>query len=114
MAKLIMRVEGNDGQIELLDDRVVIHRAGIFNIFKYGLNAKREIPVGAISEVAFKPPSLLSMGEIEFIRSGSGNNSGAKNQVRHTLVKFGGKKAKEFEALKEKVFELINKQKNVK
>ena len=113
MAKLILRVEGNDGQIELLEDRVVIHRAGIFNIFKYGLNAKREIPLGAISEVVFKAPSMFAMGEIEFIRSGS-NSGGGKNQASQTIVKFGGKKKAEFEALKEKIFELINKQKNAK
>ena len=34
MGKLITRAEGRDGQIELLSDRVVIHRAGFFNIFK--------------------------------------------------------------------------------
>jgi hypothetical protein len=114
MANLIMRVEGNDGQIELLDDRVVIYRAGFLNIFKYGFNSKREIPLGAISEVAFKTPSLLGMGQIEFIRSGSNfNNNAKKQQASQTIVKFNGKKKSEFETLKEKVFEMINKQRKI-
>ena len=54
MSKVLLRVEGMDGQIELLADRVVIHRAGLWNAVKYGLNAKREIPLGAISEVVFQ------------------------------------------------------------
>ncbi|MEZ5690327.1 MAG: hypothetical protein R3D71_01515 [Rickettsiales bacterium] len=109
MGNIIMKVEGNDGQIELMSDRVIINRAGVFNIVKFGLNAKREIPVGAISEVAYKKPSLLGMGEIEFVVSGR-NNSRDKKQVNHNLVKFGNKKKEEFEALKEKVFDLINEQ----
>lgn len=113
MANLIMRVEGNDGQIELLEDRVVIHRAGILNIFKYGLNSKREIPLGAISEVAFKTPSILGMGQIEFIRSGGNYSNNAKKPASQTIVKFNSKKKPEFEALKEKIFEMINKQRKI-
>lgn len=107
-----MKVTGVDGQIELLADRVVIHRTGIINIFKHGLNSKREIPLGMISEVSFKSPSFMGFGEIEFIRSGS--NTNAKNQVNQASVKFSGKELVAFEALKEKVFEMINQQKNVK
>lgn len=112
MSELIMRVEGMDGQVELLNDRVVISRSGIWNIFKYGLNSKREIPLGAISEVSFKSPSLFGMGEIEFIRGGSSNNNaGNKKQANQNMVKFRKKELEKFEALKEKVFDLINQQK---
>ena len=62
-----MYIEGLNGQVELLPDRVVIHRKGLWNAFTYGLNAKREIPLGALSEVALKPAGRLTFGEIEFV-----------------------------------------------
>ena len=55
MAKLIMQVAGIDGQIELLNDRIIIHRAGILNALKYGFNSKRRNSAGRdIPEVAFR------------------------------------------------------------
>lgn len=114
MSESIMRVEGTDGQVELLNDRVVISRDGIWNIFKYGFNSKREIPLGAISEVSFKPPSFFGMGEIEFIRAGSNNSSGDKKKANPNMVKFRTKERAGFEALKEKIFDMINQQKNSK
>ena len=105
MAKRLMYVEGADGQVELLADRVVIHRAGWWNVPKYGFNARREIPLSAISEVAFKPSGMLVFGEIEFVRSGRSTDE--KSKKDHSVVKFGRKKNHEFEMLKEKIFVLI-------
>jgi len=105
MTKLIMKADGFDGTVELMEDRVVISRTGIFNMFKYGLNAKREIPISAISEVMFKPPVLLGMGSIEFVRSGRSSDEGRGNC---NVVKFKRANHKQFEKLKEKVFELSN------
>ncbi len=106
MAKRIMFVEGFDGQVELLSDRVIVHRNGVFNALKYGMNAKREIPLGAISEVGFKPPLMLGMGQIEFVRSGRSMDE--KNKSGNSIVKFKKSKAREFEILKEKMFEIID------
>ncbi|MCE2926998.1 MAG: DUF4429 domain-containing protein [Rickettsiales bacterium] len=106
MAKLLMKVKGFDGEVELMNDRVVILRSGVFNMFKYGLNSKREIPLAAISEVMFKPPVLLGMGSIEFVRSG--RSADEKKNAANSIVKFKKTNAKQFEMLKEKVFELIN------
>ncbi|MDX2113168.1 MAG: hypothetical protein SFW63_05505 [Alphaproteobacteria bacterium] len=105
MAKLLMRVKGFDGEVELLSDRIVITRPGIFNMFKFGLNARNEIPLAAISEVTFKPPLMLGMGSIEFVRSGRSSDERKGNS---SLVKFKKANAKQFEMLKEKAFELIN------
>jgi len=102
--KVLMRVEGMDGQVEVMADRVVIHRAGIWNAFKFGLNAKREIPLGMIAEVGFRP-ARIQFGEIEFIRGGMNTD---EKKVKTGAVKFGRKHNEQFEALKEKVFELIN------
>lgn len=108
MAKILMKVDGFDGQLELLTDRVVLYRTGIFNIFKYGFNSKTEIPLSAISEVTFKPPLLLGFGIIDFIRSGRPSQDMKRGSS--TAVKFKKAQFQQFEALKEKVFELMSQQ----
>lgn len=106
MARRIMFVEGFDGQVELMNDRVVIHRPGIWNMFKYGFNSKREIPLLAISEVVLRQPLMLGMGSIEFVRSGRSQNEHTK--VNYSLVKFKKSAMPHFEMLKEKIFDLLN------
>lgn len=105
MAKVLMKVIGMDGQIELLPDRVVITRPGIFNAIKFGLNAQREIPISAISEVAFKKAGALTFGELEFVRSGRSTEE--KRKSSQSAVRFKKAYNQDFEALKEKVFELM-------
>jgi len=105
MSKTIMKVEGFDGQVELLEDRIIIRRQGWWNALTYGFNAKTEIPLMAISEVSFKPPLLLGMGTIDFIRSGRVSQDMKRGSS--TAVKFKKIKLQEFEAFKEKVFEMI-------
>jgi hypothetical protein len=105
MGKIILKAEGFDADIALLADRVVIIRKGIFNALKYGFNAKTEIPLIAISEVTFRPPILLGMGTIDFIRSGRANFDMKRGSS--TAVKFKKINLPQFEAMKEKVFELM-------
>jgi hypothetical protein len=105
MGKLIMHVDGMDGQIDLLPDRVIIYRKGLWNSMKYGMHAKREIPLGAISEIGFKDASVISFGEIEFVRSGRSTEERMKSNSN--AVKFPKKKQREFERLKEKIFEIL-------
>ncbi len=104
MAKLIMRAKGINGDVELMDDRVVIKRPGIINMFFYGLNSTREIPLMAISEVSFRP-AKFGMGKIEFVRSG---RSTQEKKQMDTIVKFAPKHGRDFEIIKEKAFELMN------
>ena len=110
MAKTLLYIEGLNGQVELLPDRVVIHRKGLWNAFTYGFNTKREIPLGAITEVALKPAKLLIFGEIEFI---SGTRFGGKKN-NPSAVNFRRDKNDAFETLKEKVFELLQQQRQAK
>ena len=105
MAKVIMRVAGIDGQVALLADRVVITREGILNIFTFGFNSKREIPLTAISEVIFKNPTLFRMGQIEFVRSG--RSADERKTTKQSTVKFRKSQMDNFETLKEKIFELM-------
>jgi hypothetical protein len=105
MAKPIMTVVGMDGNIDLLPDRVVISRPGLWNAMKFGLNSQREIPIGAISEVSFKKAGALTFGELEFVRSGRSTDERKKNS--QSAVKFKKNKNQEFEMLKEKVFQMM-------
>jgi hypothetical protein len=106
MSKQMMMVQGLDGQVELLSDRVIIHRQGMWNMFKYGMNARREIPLGAISEVSFRSANAIIFGQIDFMRAGGGTVG--KKKTSDTAVKFKRDKQQEFEKLKEKVFELMS------
>jgi len=105
MVKVIARAIGLDGQIVLLADRVVIRREGLWNAMKYGFNSQREIPLGAISEVAFRDAGALRFGEIEFVRSGRSGDE--KSNAKNNMVRFPKKSQQEFEDLKEKVFQLM-------
>ena len=109
MAKILKKAQGMDGVLLLLDDRVVIDRPGIVNFFKYGKNAKREIPISAVSEVVFTPCSMFSIGQIEIVRSGSSNDE-KRAQKNVNTMKFSKKNQRSFEVIKEKIFEMINQQ----
>lgn len=105
MGKQIMMVQGLDASVELMTDRIVIHRGGIINAMKYGLNARREIPIGAVSEVVFRPATSMRFGTIEFVRGG--RSAEEKKKSNPGIVKFSKKHSEQFEVLKEKVFEFI-------
>lgn len=109
MAKVLMKAQGFDGTIILMNDRVVIDRPGIINFFKYGRAAKREMPLSAISEVVFKPATMFSHGEIELVRSGRASDD-RKLQNKANKLRFRKIQNQQFEVLKEKIFEIMNQQ----
>ncbi|NBX03279.1 MAG: hypothetical protein EBR02_04315 [Alphaproteobacteria bacterium] len=104
MAKLIMRIKGFDGTIDLMNDRVVINRIGLLNAMKFSGQTRREIPLAAISEIAFKPATVIGLGEIEFVRGGRSTEE--KMRV-DSIVRFRKRHNNDFETFKEKVFELM-------
>jgi len=108
MVKRIAYVEGLDGQIEVLPDRVVIHRKGFINSLFYGMNSRREIPIGQISEVVFRDASRMKFGIIEFVRSGRSAQEYKGRGAAACVVKFNRKTARNFAAVKEKIFQLID------
>ncbi len=110
--KAIMYVEGLDGQIELLPDRVIIHRKGVVNTLFFGFNSRREIPLGQVSEVMFRDATRIKFGIIEFVRSG--RSSAERKDSTQCIVKFNRATARRFEKLKDKTFELIEKNNKAK
>jgi hypothetical protein len=111
MGKSLMFVSGLDGQVEVTADRVIIHRKGLVNAVFFGFNARREIPLGAISEVMFRDATRLKYGIVEFVRSGRSTEERKGNMC---IVKFNRAQAPQFEKMKEKVFELIEKNAKIK
>ena len=107
MVKPIMQVAGADGQVELLPDRIVIHRKGIFTMLKYGMNASREIPLTSITSVNFRNANFFRTGEVDF--DYAGRNQGDNKQ---NVVKFTYKQQDDFIKLKEKIFDMMNKVKH--
>ena len=109
MAKLIMKAQGMNGALLLMNDRIVIQRPGIINLIRYGKNATREIPLAAISEVIFTAPTWVTVGEIEIVRSGNSRDDRAE-KFNANCLRFARRKVKEFTAIKEKLFEMMNAQ----
>lgn len=110
MPQIIMSIKGGDGQIDLMNDRVVIHRKGIWNMFKHGINVKKEIPLGAITTINFRDASALRFGEIDFSYGGRSQS----DKKKENAVIFNKKQQEEFVALKEKMFELMQQQQRVR
>lgn len=96
----LMNLSGNDGQIELFADKIVIKRKGIFSIISHGFKGDKSIPIKAISTIELKEAGVLTGGEIKVIY-----NNGADSE----LIKFQKKFNSNFIDLKNKIFELINK-----
>lgn len=66
MSHVIMSVEGIDGRIELLEDRVRICRSG-FLAYARGLTGDKDILLSQISSVEFRPASYFTgRGHITF------------------------------------------------
>ena len=110
MAKILMQAQGIYGTLVLTGDRVIIRRTGIINFIRYGKRATREIPLSAISEVIFTAPTWFTVGEIEFVRAGSSRDD-RNEKLNANALKFPRKRAKTFEVIKEKIFELIGQKK---
>lgn len=100
-----MYLEGTDGQIELMSNRVIIHREGWVNRFKYGLHTTHEIPLKAITSVNFCEASRLKPGAINFDFVGRN-----PSEFKLNTVQFARKDQDNFCALKDKIFEMIEVQ----
>ena len=103
MAQTIMKVAGTDGQLELMADRIVITRDGLWAKYSHGVGGKKEIPITSISTVEFKDAGLFGKGEIDFVYAGF-RAGGKPNQNK---VQFTKKEQEKFYAFKEKIFDLI-------
>ena len=104
MAKTIMKITGANGIVELMDDRIIIHRRGVLNAFRYGFHARREIPFSSITSVNFRDANFFKMGEIDFDFAGRSQIDRQQNNVM-----FSSKSQPEFIKLKDMIFEMMQR-----
>ena len=62
-----MKIVGNNGQIEVLADRLVIELCGGFiGFFLLGFKGEKTIPFSSISAIQFREPGMVLLGYIQF------------------------------------------------
>ena len=95
-----MHFDGHNGQIEVLEDRIVISRKGVFGFL---LKGDKTIPFASITAVQFKTASAFFNGYIQFTVHGGNESRGgiASAGTDENSVMFrAGRQAEEFARLK--------------
>jgi ribosomal protein L40E len=95
-----MKFIGNNGQIEVLQDRLVITRKGLVGFLTQGFGGEKTIPFSSISAVQYREPGMVILGYIQFKIMGApeGSNPATdENTVNFTR----GKQEQDFRRLKQ-------------
>lgn len=110
MGKVLIEAKGNNGQIELHEDKIVLKRKGIVAKLQHFGKGNKEIPIEKISSVEFKQPGYLTAGYIQFGYSGSSEEDGGVFSAAQdeNSVNFRRGQEKKFSELKERLNELRN------
>ena len=98
-----MEVKGYNGSIEVLDDKIIIKRKGIFSFISHGLKGNKEIYIDKISAIQIKNPGFITNGYIQFsFLGGFENKKGILSAVSdENTVIFTTKQEENFLKLKE-------------
>ena len=88
--------------IELLDDILVIRRAGFVSLLNHGLKGEKRIPYSSITSVQFKEPGMTT-GYIQFgVAGGKESRGGVGAAVKdENTVLFNSKVKSEFRQLRD-------------
>ncbi|MFN3657397.1 MAG: zinc ribbon domain-containing protein [Pseudolabrys sp.] len=95
-----MKFTGNNGQVEVLEDRLIITRKGLIGFLTQGFKGEKTIPFSSISAVQFREPGAIVLGYIQFSIMGapeSSNPATDENTVNFT----NGRQHQDFVKLKE-------------
>lgn len=95
-----MKFIGNNGQIEVLEERLIITRKGMMGFLTQGFKGEKTIPFSSISAVQFREPGAIILGYIQFSIMGapeSSNPAADENTVNFTK----GQQQSDFSRLKE-------------
>lgn len=69
---LIKNACGNDGELELYDDKIIIRRKGKFSFVQHGLTGDREVLINQITSIQLKHTGEFFRGYIQFSFAGAG------------------------------------------
>jgi Uncharacterised protein family UPF0547 len=95
-----MKFVGNNGQIEVHSDRLVITRKGLIGFLTQGFGGEKTIPFASISAIQYRDPGMVILGYIQFKIMGApeGSNPATdENTVNFTK----GQQERDFKRLKE-------------
>ncbi len=97
-------VEGVNGQIELLQDRIRITRRGFLAFGAHPWAGDKEILLSEITAIKFKRASLMASGFIQFLYPGGQEAKGFHRTVAdENTVMFWPRHQKEFAELREAI-----------
>lgn len=108
MSKVLIEAKGNNGQVELHEDKIVLKRRGIIAKLQHFGKGDKEVPIEKISSVEFKKPGYLTAGYIQFGYSGSSEEEGGVFSAAQdeNSVNFRRGQKEKFSELKEKINKL--------
>ena len=117
----IMSLKGVNGQVVLLEDRVIIKRKGAMASLTTGFfSGDKELHITSISGIQFKEATLATNGFIQFTISGEGSKGGSildktkdENTVMFKRGLFKDEVTHKWVKLKEKVQSMVNEAKNL-
>src|SRR5215203_1063326 len=102
---VFMEAKGVGGQLELLEDKVLIKRKGLA---AKGMGGDREIPLRQVASIELKEPGKMSLGYIQFVLGGQEPvTSFWKVSSDPNTVEFNYRQKESFEALKQAVEQRI-------
>ncbi len=81
--KIIKKAKGFGGQLELVDDKVIIRRKGLIALFLFGSRKKKELAIERIFSIQFKEAGITS-GFIRLLSSGE-----TKDSLRYIRPRYG-------------------------
>jgi hypothetical protein len=105
---------GVNGQVELLNDRVRIRRAGLVAVLSQGLKGDKEILLSSITSIMFKKAGWAFNGYIRFhFMGGAEGRGGILRATRdENTIMFNSFQQKPFEALKIAIEQRMTESKN--
>ena len=83
MAKVIKKAKGFGGQLELVDDKVIIRRRGLIALFLFGSRKEKEFVIERIFSIQFKEAGITS-GYIRLLSSRE-----TKDSLRYIRPRYG-------------------------
>jgi len=100
-----MRVEGSNGSVEFLGDRIIIRRKGLANVLTQGVQGDKTIPLSRLTAVQFRHAGSMMAGLIQFTIQGGREFRGGMMEATkdENAVMFTREQEPEFAQLREQV-----------
>jgi len=109
MSKSEIFAKGVNGQVELYDNKVCIHRKGVLGFLTQGLKGDKNIMISSISSIQFKNAGAMFNGYIQFAFMGGQEAKGGilQGTQDENTVMFTKKQQPLFEQIRDIVEERI-------